>query len=92
MSGEWKRGTARLVRHRRTKGPETDMPNLNHRATPRLYRNLGGSHIGKKIDDVLECYCLMQQFLGLDPGVEPKYARYQSPPPTSVVDIPNSPY
>jgi hypothetical protein len=28
---------ARLVRHRQTKGPETDMPNLNHRATSRLY-------------------------------------------------------
>jgi hypothetical protein len=28
---------ARLVRHRQTKEPETDMPNLNHRATSRLY-------------------------------------------------------
>ena len=37
MSGEWKRGTARLVRHRRPKGPATDRPSLNHRATPRLY-------------------------------------------------------
>src|SRR4051812_46159051 len=37
MSGEWKRGTARLLRHRRTKGPATDRPSLNHRATPRLY-------------------------------------------------------
>ena len=37
MSGEWKRGTARLVRHRQTKGPATDRPSLNHRATPRLY-------------------------------------------------------
>ena len=26
-----------LVRHRRTKGPETDRPYLNHRATPRLH-------------------------------------------------------
>jgi hypothetical protein len=37
MSGEWKRSTAELVRHRQTKGPETDRPRLNHRATPRLY-------------------------------------------------------
>jgi hypothetical protein len=28
---------ARLLRHRRTKGPATDRPSLNHRATPRLY-------------------------------------------------------
>jgi hypothetical protein len=39
MSGVWKRSMARLVRHRRTKGPETDMPSLNRRATPRLYFN-----------------------------------------------------
>ena len=26
-----------LVRHRRTKGPATDRPYLNHRATPRLH-------------------------------------------------------
>jgi hypothetical protein len=37
MSGVWKRSMARLVRHRPTKGPATDMPNPNHRATPRLY-------------------------------------------------------
>jgi hypothetical protein len=37
MSGEWKRGTARLVRHRQTKGPATDRPTLINRATPRLY-------------------------------------------------------
>ncbi len=37
MSGEWKRGTVRLVRHRQTKEPATDRPSLNHRATPRLY-------------------------------------------------------
>ena len=37
MSGEWKRGMARLLRHRRPKGPGTDRPSLNHRATPRLY-------------------------------------------------------
>jgi hypothetical protein len=29
---------ARLVRHRQTKGPATDRPNLNHRATSRLYQ------------------------------------------------------
>jgi Domain of unknown function (DUF4158) len=37
MSGVWKRSMARLVRHRRPKGPDTDRPSLNHRATPRLY-------------------------------------------------------
>jgi hypothetical protein len=36
-SGEWKRGTVRTVGHRQTKGPETVMPHLNYRATPRLY-------------------------------------------------------
>jgi hypothetical protein len=38
MSGRWKRGTVRLVRHRQTKGPATDRPHLTHRATARLYR------------------------------------------------------
>jgi hypothetical protein len=37
MSGEWKRGRARLVRHRQPKGPDTDRPYLNYRVTPRLY-------------------------------------------------------
>ena len=37
MSGVWRRSKARLVRHRRAKAPETDRPNLNDRATPRLY-------------------------------------------------------
>jgi hypothetical protein len=37
MSGRWKRGTVRLVRHRQTKGPATDRPHLTHRATARLY-------------------------------------------------------
>ena len=37
MSGEWKRGMARLVRHRQTKGPAPDRPSLNNRVTPRLY-------------------------------------------------------
>jgi hypothetical protein len=32
-SGMWKRGMAWIMRHRQTKGPETDRPNLNHRAT-----------------------------------------------------------
>ena len=40
MSGVWKRSTVGLVRHRQTKGPATDRPNLNHRATPRLYSGL----------------------------------------------------
>src|ERR1700758_2250387 len=27
----------RIMRHRQTKGPDTDRPNLNHRVTSRLY-------------------------------------------------------
>ena len=38
MSGMWKRSRVNLVRHRQTKGPETDREHLNHRATSRLYR------------------------------------------------------
>ncbi len=37
MSGRWKRSMVRLVRHRQTKGSETDRSHLNHRATSRLY-------------------------------------------------------
>ena len=37
MSGRWKRSMVGLVRHRQTKGPATDRPHLNHRATSRLY-------------------------------------------------------
>ena len=37
MSGRWKRSMVKLMRHRQTKGPETDRLNLNHRATSRLY-------------------------------------------------------
>jgi hypothetical protein len=37
MSGGWKRGMARRMRHRQTKGPETAGPDLNYRATSRLY-------------------------------------------------------
>jgi len=36
-SGTWKRSRAGLLRHRQTKGPETDRLHLNHRATSRLY-------------------------------------------------------
>ena len=36
-SGKWKRSMAELMRHRQTKEPETDRPDLNHRATSRLY-------------------------------------------------------
>jgi hypothetical protein len=39
-SGMWKRGMAWIVRHRQTKEPDTDRPNLNHRATSRLYKCL----------------------------------------------------
>jgi len=37
-----------LVRHRQTKGPETDRPHLNHRVTPRLHtdvKQLAGGEI-----------------------------------------------
>ena len=44
-SGAWKRGMESLLRHRQTKGPETDKTLLNYRATPRLY-TLG--LVGKK--------------------------------------------
>ena len=37
MSGMWKRSMVRLLRHRQTKGPATDRPNLTHRATSRLH-------------------------------------------------------
>ena len=37
-SGMWKRGMVWIVRHRQTKEPDTDRPNLNHRATSRLYK------------------------------------------------------
>src|SRR5215469_3990871 len=37
MSGMWKRSMVRIVRHRQTKGPATDRPNLTHRATSRLH-------------------------------------------------------
>jgi len=37
-SGRWKRGTVGRVRHRQTKGPATAGPDLNYRATSRLYR------------------------------------------------------
>jgi hypothetical protein len=37
MSGMRKRSMVRIMRHRQTKGPETDRPDLNHRATSRLH-------------------------------------------------------
>jgi hypothetical protein len=30
----------RIMRHRQTKGPDTDRPNLNHRVTSRLYPSI----------------------------------------------------
>ena len=38
-SGMWKRSMAWLMRHRQTKGPGTDRPDLTYRATSRLYQN-----------------------------------------------------
>src|SRR5262249_10800534 len=49
MSGGWKRGTARLLRHRRPKGPGTDGPSLKHRATPRLYTEQKTKTLAPKI-------------------------------------------
>ena len=43
MSGTWKRSRAGLVRHRQTKGPETDRLNLNYCATSRLYWRRGAA-------------------------------------------------
>ena len=34
----WKRSKVGLLRHRQTKGAATHRPNLNHRATSRLYQ------------------------------------------------------
>jgi hypothetical protein len=45
MSGMWKRSKVNLVRHRQTKGPETDRGHLNHRATSRLYRLISDREI-----------------------------------------------
>src|SRR4051794_12009860 len=36
----WKRSTVRIMRHRQTKGPGTDRPDLHHRATSRLHTNV----------------------------------------------------
>jgi len=56
MSGRWKRGTARRVRHRQPKGPVTDGLCLIHRATSRLYyclRYQAGVHgIGPRLTQV----------------------------------------
>ena len=41
MSGMWKRSMVGLIGHRQPKGPETEMPDLNHRATSRLYVRRG---------------------------------------------------
>src|SRR5262249_26377259 len=41
MSGRWKRGMAGPVWHRRTKGPATERYCLTHRATSRLYSQVG---------------------------------------------------
>ena len=46
MSGRWKRSMDGLLRHRQTKGPATDRPHLNHRATSRLYMFVNQSSYG----------------------------------------------
>jgi ligand-binding sensor domain-containing protein len=45
-SGMWKRSRVTLVRHRQTKGPETDRLHLHHRATSRLYSLWVGTDSG----------------------------------------------
>jgi hypothetical protein len=40
-SGMWKRSMVRIMRHRQTKEPGTDRPDLIHRATSRLYPKIG---------------------------------------------------
>ena len=51
-SGAWKRGMESLLRHRQTKGPETDKTLLNYRATPRLYILGVGARAGVGLDSV----------------------------------------
>jgi hypothetical protein len=46
-SGAWKRGMESLLRHRQTKGPDTDKTLLNYRATPRLYTLGKDDRMGK---------------------------------------------
>jgi len=46
MSGVWKRGMVRIVRHRQPKGSAPARLNLHHRVTPRLY--LARAHYGPR--------------------------------------------
>jgi len=57
-SGAWKRGMESLLRHRQTKGPETDKTLLNYRATPRLYTlGIGGVSLPPPRVDTLGGLC-----------------------------------
>ena len=56
MSGMWKRSMAWLMRHRLTKGPGTDRPDLNHRATSRLYDSFSFSGFGATSPFVTICF------------------------------------
>jgi hypothetical protein len=49
MSGRWKRGMVRRVRHRQTKGPATAGLDLHHRATSRLYPANCNCHCGRDL-------------------------------------------
>ena len=57
-SGMWKRSMVQLMRHRQTKGPGTDRPDLTHRATSRLYPNrdyfrMGGYPAGTRKSPIM---------------------------------------
>src|ERR1035441_3022796 len=71
MSGMWKRGTVWIMRHRQTKGPDTDRPDLNNRATSRLYllyaskANLRGRRDGAMLGLLLGCELRRSEVVGL---------------------------
>jgi hypothetical protein len=62
MSGMWKRSMVRLVRHRQTKGPETDRPNLTHRATSRLHHLDSTHQVLAHKEDPLICQCIRSYY------------------------------
>jgi len=47
---------AKLVRHRQPKGPDTNRPSLNHRATPRLYNSDQVIRYGVPRTDFIKVY------------------------------------
>src|ERR1039458_7459114 len=79
MSGMWKRGTVWIMRHRQTKGPDTDRPDLNNRATSRLYSLLGvatrngflGGHLSEMPTNRPSGFPDIGAFVGTNPKDEP---------------------